>query len=502
MSFSTVEADIESASSSSERRRNTHEAPRYYVSTQHTSHEKPHRNLLSDYRSHPTVGSSVPLLLKSGSYHANLYVGTPPQHKLVIVDTGSHFTAFPCEPCLSCGSSHYSGRAYYDPEVSSSSQSVRCRSEADEKTVEDVNCVWKGVSHCSDNSHNQCTHTQRYTEGSSWTAYEMRDLVYVGTHDLDSSYQNAALLSSSFVFGCEVSESGLFRSQYADGIMGLAMYPDGIMQALSEGGSVSANCFSLCLKRDFGYFIKSSGQVNKEVTNDGGILSLGGILHESLKRRTSGMAYTRMTRSFGWYSVHVVELWVGDEVVVSDTEKKNKKKIYPAPSECFNEDKGTIIDSGTTDTYFPEAIAKNFRLAWETSTQKLLGDEWIPHSNSRIDITYETYRHLPPVTIVLTEDVRWSIQPSSYLEPMPTGTGSNTAYTDAPTNGGEDRPGGFPMWEGKRPFVNRIYLDESRGAVLGSNAMLDHELFFDEENLRIGIATADCGSSLKDGVLL
>ena len=85
---------------------------------------------------------------------------------------------------------------------------------------------------------------------------------------------------------------------------------------------------------------------------------------------------------------------------------------------------------------------------------------------------------------------------------MPIGTGSNTEYTDAPINGGEDRPGGFPPWEGKRPFVNRIYLDESRGAVLGSNAMLDHELFFDEENLRIGIATADCGSSLKDGILL
>jgi hypothetical protein len=37
---------------------------------------------------------------------ATVYVGTPPQRKSVIVDTGSHYTAFPCAGCNNCGEEH------------------------------------------------------------------------------------------------------------------------------------------------------------------------------------------------------------------------------------------------------------------------------------------------------------------------------------------------------------------------------------------------------------
>lgn len=41
----------------------------------------------------------VPLHAGYGTHYAYLYVGTPAQRVSVIIDTGSHWTAFPCTGC-------------------------------------------------------------------------------------------------------------------------------------------------------------------------------------------------------------------------------------------------------------------------------------------------------------------------------------------------------------------------------------------------------------------
>jgi hypothetical protein len=48
------------------------------------------------------VGESelTPLFPGYGTHFAYAYVGTPPQRQSLIVDTGSHFTAFPCVGCV------------------------------------------------------------------------------------------------------------------------------------------------------------------------------------------------------------------------------------------------------------------------------------------------------------------------------------------------------------------------------------------------------------------
>ena len=38
------------------------------------------------------------------THYTHLYVGTPPQRVSVIVDSGSHYAAWVCEPCNGCGS--------------------------------------------------------------------------------------------------------------------------------------------------------------------------------------------------------------------------------------------------------------------------------------------------------------------------------------------------------------------------------------------------------------
>eukprot|EP00559_Dactyliosolen_fragilissimus_P001921 CAMPEP_0184867248 /NCGR_PEP_ID=MMETSP0580-20130426/25638_1 /TAXON_ID=1118495 /ORGANISM="Dactyliosolen fragilissimus" /LENGTH=59 /DNA_ID=CAMNT_0027367403 /DNA_START=32 /DNA_END=208 /DNA_ORIENTATION=+ len=51
-------------------------------------------------------------------HNATIWVRTPtPQQKSVIVDTGSHYTAFPCKGCHNCREDNHTN-AYFDPDAS------------------------------------------------------------------------------------------------------------------------------------------------------------------------------------------------------------------------------------------------------------------------------------------------------------------------------------------------------------------------------------------------
>ncbi|CAN0410289.1 unnamed protein product, partial [Ectocarpus sp. 13 AM-2016] len=65
----------------------------------------------------------TPLFPGWGTHFAYVYVGTPPQRVSVIIDTGSHFTAFPCSECENCGS-HTD--PHWDQSKSTSSHIVTC----------------------------------------------------------------------------------------------------------------------------------------------------------------------------------------------------------------------------------------------------------------------------------------------------------------------------------------------------------------------------------------
>ena len=125
-----------------------------------------------------TSEEDTPLYQGIGTHYANIYVGTPPQRVSVIVDTGSHHTAFPCkvreratrdasaavrdararisrcpppppQGCKQCGK-HTD--PYFDPDVSSSLTRIGCG-----------NCL--SGARCNAK---QCQLSQSYTEGSSW----------------------------------------------------------------------------------------------------------------------------------------------------------------------------------------------------------------------------------------------------------------------------------------------------------------------------------------------
>lgn len=128
-----------------------------------------------------------------GTHYANAWVGSPtPQRKTLIVDTGSHYTAFPCDGCQNCGLKHHTD-PYYSPAKSRTFHVLQC-----EECREGVAC-----------QDDRCVFSQSYTEGSSWEAYQVRDKFYCGGNDflgaVDPRDQKYII---DFMFGCQLSLNG------------------------------------------------------------------------------------------------------------------------------------------------------------------------------------------------------------------------------------------------------------------------------------------------------
>ena len=207
------------------------------------------------------------------------------------------------------------------------------------------------------------------------------------------------------------------------------------------------NAFSLCL------------------TRSAGIMSIGGtILSYPSEKHLEPMQTEPLLHRNNYYVVEIAALYVG-EVAVGTTQ---------TIANCFNSGKGTVIDSGTADMYLPAQIQNDFRNAWRS----ILGDEKCLHNKAK-SYTYNEFQKLPNITFTLSKGYRWVIQPCQYMEEqVQAGNIMGSIFEQG--------------WEGSKTFTNRIYLDEPRGCVLGANAMYYHDVLFDIENSRIGIASADC----------
>ena len=368
------------------------------------------RASFSQQNAHTLSLATVPLHATTGTHHVHVYIGSPPQRQTLIVDTGSRLMAFPCQPCRACGK-HTS--KYFDPSISTTDVVPTCG-----------NCILNS-SKCSSFS-DHCILSQKYTEGSSWTAFELEDLVWFGT-----SPENWMHLAVPFTFGCQTSEKGLFQKQYADGILGLAPHESSRMYKMFTVGAIPRNAFSLCFSRMGGQF------------------SLGGTLtHHHLEP----MRFSSITQNNGWYSLTVEQVKVGDFLLLKEEN-----------AHFFAEGRGTILDSGTTDTFLPVAVAVPLASAW----RKWSGLEY---SNQPRFYSSREFERLPNVTFSFAGNLTLVMTPNSYMEGVP-----NTL-----------------PWRGKRELTNRIYANEPLGAVLGANAMFGYDILFDVQDQRVGLAPADC----------
>jgi hypothetical protein len=405
---------------------------------------------------------AVPLSQGYGTHFANVWVGSGPQgpqRKTVIVDTGSHYTAFPCEKCRHCGGPHHTD-PYFAPSKSVTFHKLQC-----DECTDGVVC---------DNG--ECKFEQHYTEGSSWEAIQVKDRVYCGGSDiLDSVEPGDEKYAIDFMFGCQTSMTGLFVTQLADGIMGMSAHEATLPKKLYNRNMLEHNMFAMCYRREL-------GTSKRGVT--AGSMTLGGV---SNNLDTSPMVYANIRSLPGWYTVYVKNIYIrsgGGQSAQSIDTKHQTIKVRMDPKK-LNSGKGVIVDSGTTDTYVNKQVLQEFNKAWKKATGKT-------YSHSPVSLTDEQLRRLP--TILIQCDAYTKV-----LDP------SIESYDSMPGYAGKLDPSSpndlliaipatsYMEWSHvTNAYSPRVYFTESAGGVLGSNAMQGHNVLFDWENGRVGFAESSC----------
>lgn len=392
------------------------------------------RRLLDD---NFTWTESAPLFPGLGTHFVYIFVGTPRQRRTVIVDTGSHLTAFPCQGCQ-CGE-HMN--APYNPRVSKTSSIPVCP------------------------GFKNCPIIQSYSEGSSWNGFKVRDEVQIGGPEVETASvgRHKAI---PFYFGCQVSETGMFRSQHVDGIMGLSSDRDTWPHQLYESGVTKSPSFAMCFNLN------------------GGFISFGGIDRRQLPAAEDvKMSYLKLVRSSGFYTVRLLDVRVRDPSSASRFGgiKGALSTSLGASVSWYNTGRGCIIDSGTTDTYLPQAVKSKFESIFLAITG-------LKYTTDVIALTDAQLKRMPTyifqieseqagsngdmmVNSVLTPFVNVEMPPESYVEKVDTRT----------VNGLE-----------VNSYIFRIFLTEGSGTVLGSNFMNNHYLLFDAPHQRVGVLSSSC----------
>ncbi|XP_059457208.1 aspartic proteinase 36-like isoform X2 [Corylus avellana] len=297
--------------------------------------------------------------LLHGYYTTLLWIGTPPQRFALIVDTGSSVTYVPCSTCEDCGR-HQDPK--FQPDLSSTYQPVKCSL--------DCNC---------NSESGQCVYERQYAEMSTSSGVLGEDLISFG--DLSELEPQRA------VFGCENMETGDLYSQRADGIMGLGSGDLSIMDQLVDKGVIN-DSFSLC------YGGMGVG---------GGAMVLGGISPPT----DMVFAHSNPVRS-PYYNIDLKEIHVAG-------------KPLPLNPNVFDGKHGTVMDSGTTYAYLPEAAFVAFKDAIMKelhSFQKIRGPDPnyndICFSGAGSDVS-ELSKTFPAVDMVFSNGQKLSLSPENYL---------------------------------------------------------------------------------------
>jgi hypothetical protein len=174
-----------------------------------------------------------------GYYYVNVQIGTPPQTKSLILDTGSHQTILPCEGCTNC-------RDHLNS-IFQTSQSSTFSFVDPAKTYLGWKCENGRVA-------GKCPFQQGYTEGSSYSGYFGTDVF-----KFESERESDSVRNYNHVFGCAMKETGEFYTQEVDGIIGIGVLnpleyslPPTIIDTEILEGRIPRSHFAICVAHNGG----------------------------------------------------------------------------------------------------------------------------------------------------------------------------------------------------------------------------------------------------------
>jgi hypothetical protein len=331
-----------------------------------------------------------------GSHFLYLYMGSPPQRQAVMLDTGSEYTAFPCSDCKDCGK-HID--EYFKPDKSNSYAADVCNGK-------------------------KCIVQNQYST-ANWKAYTGKDTVFIAGNDM-ADVTDAIDYKFKVQFGCMTSIDADAKSRPAAGTLGLARSENTFTSQYAKKTGVD-NVFSLCFRQG------------------GGIFTLGGV-DPRVQNVGSDMLFTKLSNhsfqtsdgfSKRFWTVKVDKLSFKAHNAAPDT---LVSIASPALMAAFDAGKGTVIDSGTSQSYFPKAIAASLAQAFKTASGLKL-------VNKPIKLTPAQFKALPTLVYTLKADKGGK----SFDVEVP-----KTSYVES---------------NGNDMYSIMLLATEENGAVLGTNFM-------------------------------
>ncbi|KAK1934559.1 Beta-secretase 2 [Phytophthora citrophthora] len=250
--------------------------------------------------------------------------------------------------------------------------------------------------------------------------------------------------SSSFEarieFGCIYEQSGVFLDQPSDGIMGFSRHPDSIYEQFYRQKVTRTRIFSQCL------------------TEAGGLLTIGGV---DLARHTEPVRYTPLRNTgYQYWTVTLLSVSIG---AANNTVQVDRDEL--------NADRGCVLDSGTTFVYLPESTKQAFRLAWG----RALGSfTYFPESNSFYSLSPAQLEALPDICFWFKNDVHICLPSNRYLARIGDGIYTGTVF----------------------------FAPGPKATILGASVLEGHDIIYDVDNHRVGIAAAMCDQPLQAQVQL
>jgi len=319
--------------------------------------------------------------LGSGEYFMDVFIGTPPKHFSLILDTGSDLNWLQCSPCEDC---YEQVGPKYDPSMSSSYSAIPCSSQQCGLVAPPVTetsgdrCAGNGR-----NSSSSCRYFYWYGDKSNTTG----DLSWE-TFSVNVTGRRGPLRVPRVIFGCGHANRGLFHG--AAGLLGLGR---GQLSFASQLRELYGHKFSYCLvDRDSNASVSST-------------LVFGEDERLAAHRDLQYTALVQTANSVDtFYYVRIAAATVGGERI-------------DVPSAAFEitakGDGGTIVDSGTTLTYLAQPAYEKIRAAFEAKISYPRVD--LPPLGPCYNVSGVGDVKLPEFSITFTDGAVWRFPAKNYF---------------------------------------------------------------------------------------
>ncbi|XP_047148970.1 aspartyl protease family protein 2 [Vigna umbellata] len=318
--------------------------------------------------------------LGSGEYFMDVFVGTPPKHFSLILDTGSDLNWIQCVPCYACFKQN---GPYYDPKDSSSFKNITCH---------DPRCQLVSSPDppqpCKAETQS-CPYFYWYGDSSNTTG----DLaIETFTVNLTTPKGKSELkLVENVMFGCGHWNRGLFHG--AAGLLGLGRGP---LSFATQLQSLYGHSFSYCLVDR-----NSNSSVSSKLIlgEDKELLS-----HPNLNFTSFVGGKENPVDTF--YYVQIKSIMVGGEVL------KIPEDTWHLTAQGGG---GTIIDSGTTLTYFAEPAYDTIKEAFMRKIKGYQLVETFPPLKPCYNVSGVEKIELPEFTILFADGAVWDFPVENYF---------------------------------------------------------------------------------------